>query len=135
MNQAEITKLMEESSQDAVQYIKSEYDVELDFSLESISLIDKAILWSMAKLKDEQDKEKFIFVVCNMFGAYIGETFKKHIGGEWLYDETDPEAPSVYLAFSGKTYAFAGICYEKLINDVNTSVKKYFDLAISNVTQ
>ncbi len=135
MNQVEITKLMEESSIDAVNYIREEYDLELDFSLESINQIDKVLLWSVAKLKDQAKKDEFIFVICNMLGAYVGETFRKHIGGEWLYDETDPQAPTVLLSFSSHTFAFPGICYQKLVNDINTSVKKYFELAISNVTQ
>ncbi|WP_016955680.1 hypothetical protein [Catenovulum agarivorans] len=136
MNQAEITKLMQESAQDAVSYINEEYGVQLDYSIESIAQIDKAILWSIAKLKDETDrKQDFIFVICNMLGAYMGETFRKHIGGEWLYDDSDPNAPTVMLAFSGHTFAFPGICYQKLVVDVNTNVRRYFELAISNVTQ
>ncbi|MCU4674606.1 hypothetical protein N7931_03075 [Catenovulum sp. 2E275] len=135
MNQIEITKLMEESSVDAVNYVREEYDIHLDFSLESISQIDRVLLWSVAKLKDQAKKDEFIFVICNMLGSYVGETFRKHIGGEWIYDETDPQAPTVLLSFSSHTFAFPGICYQKLINDINTSVKKYFELAISNVTQ
>ena len=135
MNQVEITQLMEESSVDAVNYINEEYGIQLDFSLESISQIDRVLLWSVAKLKDQAKKEDFIFVICNMLGAYVGETFRKHIGGEWLYDETDPNAPTVLLSFSSHTFAFPGICYQKLVNDINTSVRKYFELAISNVTQ
>ncbi|MER2494422.1 hypothetical protein [Catenovulum sediminis] len=136
MNQAEITLLMEESATDAVNYIRDEYAVTLDYSIESIAQIDKIILWSIAKLKDEKErKQDFIFVICNMLGAYMGETFRKHIGGEWLYDDSDPNAPTVMLSFSSHTFAFPGICYQKLVNDVNTNVKKYFDIAISNVTQ
>lgn len=136
MNQAEITKLMQESAKDAVGYIDEEYGVQLDYSIQSIAQIDKAILWSIAKLKDETErKQDFIFVICNMLGAYMGETFRKHIGGEWLYDDSDPNAPTVMLAFSGHTFAFPGVCYQKLVVDVNTSVRRYFEMAISNVTQ
>ncbi|WAJ71459.1 hypothetical protein [Catenovulum adriaticum] len=135
MNQVEITKLMEESSIDAVNYVKEEYDIELNFSMDSVAQIDKVLLWSVAKLKDQPKKDDFIFVICNMLGSYIGETFRKHIGGEWLYDETDPNAPTVLLSFSSHTFAFPGICYQKLVNDINTSVNKYFELAIRNVTQ
>ncbi|WP_017445960.1 hypothetical protein [Gayadomonas joobiniege] len=136
MTQEEISQLMEESAQDAVRYAKQEYQLTLDFSIDSIADVDKMLLWSLAKLNEEKDrKQDFIFVICNMLGAYLGETYRKHIGGEWLYDDSDSNAPAVLLAFSGRTFAFPGICYQKLQVDVNTSVRKYFELAVANVTQ
>lgn len=136
MNQQEISQLMEESAQDAVNYAQQEYDLILDYGIDSIADIDKILLWSLARLNEEAErKEDFIFVICNMLGAYMGETYRKHIGGEWLYDTSDPSAPSVMLEFSGHTFAFPGVCYQKLQVNVNTSVRKYFELAVSNVTQ
>ena len=57
------------------------------------------------------------------------------VGGHWHYDVSDPDAPYVVLEYAGKAYAFAGICYQRLVNDSQISVKSYFDQAISNNAQ
>lgn len=54
------------------------------------------------------------------------------MGGNWAYDESDPSAPSIVMNYAGNTYAFAGICYQRLVNDSKISVKSYFDQALAN---
>jgi hypothetical protein len=47
----------------------------------------------------------------------------------------DEEAPSIMLMYQDKTFAFAGICYERLVNDNTVSVESYFTEAIGGATQ
>ncbi len=135
MKQEELNQLMSDSMQDAIDFANEEFSIELDKSLASVKKLDGIILDCIPFLTDDDKRDQHIFTICNMLGAYMGEVFKLHIGGEWSYDSDDNDAPTTFLSFSGKTYAFAGICYQRLVNDQTVSVAKYFELAQKNVTQ
>ena len=134
MNQAELDTLMKDTANDAVQNLDEQLQAKLDYSIDSISLIDTAIHHYLDTYKAEALEDKVVFTLCHMYGAYVGETFKKHVGGQWHYDDSEPEAPTTLLHYEDKSFAFAGICYERLVKDQSVSVKKYFDLALSFAT-
>ncbi|NTS78114.1 hypothetical protein HR060_14750 [Catenovulum sp. SM1970] len=134
-NTEELQTLMAASKQDAISFATEQFDIELDGSMDSVTSVDDVLLQCAALLKSQQEQDKFIFTVCNIFGAYVGEVFKETIGGTWVYDTTNPEAPTVMLSYADKTYAFAGMCYQRLVNDANQSVRKYLELAIANHVQ
>ena len=135
MQQAELDELMNQSALDAIATSREEFSIELDFSPESVAHVDDILLGFIDKYHDKVLEDKAVFTLCNIYGAYIGEVYKKVIGGEWRYDESDPQAPYVVLSYGNNTYAFAGICYERLVNDSQVSVRAYFDQAMSNQTQ
>lgn len=135
MKQQELDELMQASAGDAVATSQEEFSLDLNFSAESVALVDDVLLSFVGKYHDEALADEAVFTLCNIFGAYIGEVFKKIVGGEWRYDESDPKAPYVVLAYGSHTYAFAGICYERLVNDSQVSVKAYFDQAVENSRQ
>lgn len=132
MNNLELQQLMTDSANNAVLTSQEEFDITLDFSLESIEKVDTIIVGFLDRFKAQALEDKAIFTICNIYGAYVGETFKKLAGGEWLLDQSNPDAPSIYIAINEHTYAFAGICYERLVNDSTISVQEYFDKAISS---
>ena len=78
---------------------------------------------ALVRYKDQALEESAVFTICNIYGAYIGEIFRNKVGGNWAYDDSDPSAPYVVLNYAGNTYAFAGICYQRLVNDSKISVK------------
>ena len=66
-------------------------------------------------------------------GAYTGETMRRFVdNSQWIYDQSNPNAPYVLLGVGENTYAFAGICYERLVNNSETSVQEYFTKALAN---
>lgn len=135
MQQSELNELMEASANDAVVTAREEFSLELDFSPESIALVDDILLGFVDKYHDKALEDQAVFTLCNVYGAYVGETFKSLIGGEWRYDNSNPDAPYVVMSVGSNTYAFAGICYERLVNDSQISVKSYFDQACGNHVQ
>lgn len=135
MTREELTQLMHDSAQNAVKTTKEEFSIDLDGSAESVALVDDVILAWLEKYNDQALEDNAVFTICNIYGAYIGEIFRELIGGHWHYDESDPEAPYVVLEYAGKTYAFAGICYQRLVNDSQLSVNNYFTQAIANSSQ
>lgn len=135
MQQHELEQLMADSAKDAVSTSRDMFEVNLDYSAESIELVDSLLLAFIDKYKDQALEDNAVFTLCNIYGAYIGEVMRSLIGGKWRYDETNKSAPFVVLDVGEYSYAFAGICYERLVNDSQVSVKAYFDQALSNNTQ
>jgi hypothetical protein len=135
MEQQALNQLMRESADDAVKTSREQFAIELDFSAESISLVDAIILKFLDTFNDQALEDKAVFTICNIYGAYIGEVFRKLAGGQWQYNLQDEEAPAIMLMYQDKTFAFAGICYERLVNDSNVSVQRYFSQALDAVTQ
>ena len=135
MEQQALNQLMRESAEDAIRTSREEFDIALDFSPDSIALVDTVILKFLDTYNEQALEDKAVFTLCNIYGAYIGETFRKLAGGQWQYNLQHEEAPSIMLMYQEKTFAFAGICYERLVNDSNVSVKRYFDEALNGATQ
>ncbi len=135
MEQQELEKLMADCASDAVVTARDEFELELDFSANSIATVDDILLGFVDKYHDKALEDDAVFTLCNVFGAYVGETFKRHVGGTWRYDQSTPSAPYVLLVLGERSYAFAGICYERLVNDSQISVQSYFDQALSHHVQ
>lgn len=135
MNREELAQLMADSAQNAIETTKNEFQLDLDGTPESIALVDDVILSWIDKYKDQALEDNAVFTICNIYGAYVGEIFRHLVGGSWHYDETDPDAPYVVLEYAGKSYAFAGICYQRLVNDSQISINNYFEQALSNNVQ
>ncbi|WJG10956.1 hypothetical protein [Aliiglaciecola sp. LCG003] len=135
MTQEELDQLMADSAQNAIETTKTEFNIDLDGSVESIALVDSVILAWIDKYKDQALEDNAVFTICNIYGAYIGEIYKQLVGGHWRYDESDQDAPYIVVEYAGKSYAFAGICYQRLVNDSQISVNNYFEQAVGNSIQ
>lgn len=131
MNATELEQLMHDSAADAVAVAKEEFNITLDYTQQSIAKIDEILASFLNKYRDQVLEDSAVFTLSNVFGAYVGEVFRKTYGGEWHYDNSEPEAPYVLLEIGNRSYAFAGICYERLVNDSKVGVKDYFDHAAS----
>ncbi|AWL12201.1 hypothetical protein HMF8227_01728 [Saliniradius amylolyticus] len=134
MTREELESLMVDSAHNAVTTTREEFGIELDFSQDSINQVDEVLLRWLERYKSEALEEQAVFTLCNIYGAYVGEVFRKHIGGHWVYDDTNPDAPTIMLEYAGKTYAFAATCYQRLVNDNQISVQKYYELAVNKAT-
>ena len=132
MSPEELNTLMQDCAKDAVVAAQQEFDIVLNNTPESVALVDDILLSFIDKYHDQALEDQAVFTICNIFGAYVGEIVKTQLDGEWVYDQTDPNAPTVFLKVGDNTYAFAGICYERLVNDSQISVNAYYQQALSN---
>ena len=133
MTPKELEELMSDCAENAVKTAKDEFAVTLDFSKQSIAYVDDLLLSFIDKYHDQVLEDEAVFTICNIFGAYTGETMRRFVGSsKWIYDQSNPNAPYVLLGVGENTYAFAGICYERLVNNSETSVREYFTKALAN---
>ena len=59
-----------------------ENNLKLDYSIESLDELENWILSNYSEIKDLINDTKTL----DYLAVYIGETFRKHIGGEWFID-------------------------------------------------
>lgn len=135
MKQQELNQLMQESATDAVQSAQEMFGITLNYDAASIALVDEVLIRVVQTYNDKALEDSAVFTLCNIYGAYLGEVFKILAGGQWRYDQSEPDAPFVVLDVGDRSYAFAGICYERLVNDTTISVRAYFDLALEHQKQ
>jgi hypothetical protein len=135
MQANELSQLMQESAASAVTITREEFEIELDGSLESLSNLDKVIMLWLEKYKSQALEDKAVFTLCNTYGAYVGEIFISLVGGNWRYDNSDPDSPYIAVDYLGKSYVFPSIIYQRLVNDDSVSIRAYFEQAVSNNSQ
>src|SRR5437868_6999233 len=70
-------------SLDAVDAAAGNFGVTLDWSEESIQLVEQVL----GRLHDDLDRARppadAIWTFAKMFGSYVGEVLRRHHGGEW----------------------------------------------------
>lgn len=130
MTPKELNDLMQQSAQDAIKIANEEFKIELDFSADSASKVDQIIDLYLQTYQQQVFEDKAVFTICNVYGAYLGESFLKLCGGNWYYDDSNQDAPAIYLMLGEKSYAFAGICYERLMQRSSISIAEYFNQAL-----
>ncbi|MCF2946768.1 hypothetical protein L0668_01505 [Paraglaciecola aquimarina] len=135
MTSSELAELMADCAENAITTTSQEFQLELDGSEQSIELVDDVILSWLGKYKSQALESDAVFTICNIYGAYVGEIFRKKVGGEWNYDQSNPDAPYVVLNYASNSYAFAGVVYQRLVNDSQVSIKNYYEQALSNNLQ
>jgi len=90
-----VNDMMEAYSLDAIDFAKSNFKVELDYTGNSIAKIEGMAekLYSdiptnfIQKIFNKKPNEEEIDQICKMLGGYIGETIRKMKGGEWSFNQ------------------------------------------------
>ncbi len=135
MNHTELTELMRQSAQDAAAYAKDEHQLVLDFTLESLPLVDVLLSTVAHQQQKQRMSDAHMFALCNIFGAYLGQVFVSVVGGEWVHQTADESAPYVSLNYNNKEFPLASLVYHKVTKNPDLSVNDYVRQAISNAMQ
>lgn len=130
-----ISQLMQDAAQDAVAYAGEEFQLTLDNSLASLTLIDQILSELHQRELQQAHSAELLFTLCNMLGAYIGEVFIAHAGGQWQYNQVDEKAPFIYVQHNDKEFPFASVCYAKITQDNSVRLANYVQLAMVNAMQ
>jgi hypothetical protein len=120
---------MADSSEDAVDYINVNFNKSISLSSKYLSDVDEILLVLAHRHKESPFDNKDLFTLSTIFGAYFGEVYKSLIGGTWIMDNSNPDAPFIALNYGGRQFPFPSVCFEKMTQDKNISLLKYFELA------
>lgn len=133
--QPELEQLMQQCAADAVQFAAEEYQLELDFSVESLALVDTILTRLSEVQRLQRFSDEHMFTLCNIFGAYLGQIFISVVGGEWIHQQGDEYAPYVSLNYNNREFPLASLCFHKITKEPHLSVREYINQAMSNVMQ
>jgi hypothetical protein len=79
---------MDDALQEFISSLSEDCSIDLDFSKQSLDQLEK---WLLDQFPDtEAILEKKNSVIADGAARYIGETFRKHIGGHWDIELEDP---------------------------------------------
>ncbi len=79
MSPDELNKLMADCAKDAVVTAADEFEIVLDHSPASVKIVDDILLSFVDKYHDLALEDEAVFTICNIFGAYVGESFKSTV--------------------------------------------------------
>lgn len=127
-------EMMVHFAKQATQWVKKDRGVDLDFSFESIHVIEEE-LERISKEVDKTNPQRGTFGLACVYGAYVGEVLRRKEGGTWSADHAVGGPKSYPLAFSSDNVIFpVGWCWKRLTGgeDENVYVKAQMWAQVKN---
>jgi hypothetical protein len=87
MDSAMIQEMMEAYAQDAVDLASRNFSKHLDFSPESVQMIEEMADRLFKARAQAEPPEEQVLIFAKMLGGYIGEVYRNIKGGVWRYHE------------------------------------------------
>ncbi|WP_294304164.1 hypothetical protein [uncultured Chryseobacterium sp.] len=105
-----------------------ENNLVLDYSLKSLNDLEQWIL------KTYQDEDELIedHETLDLLAIYIGETFRKHIGGKWFMD-TENKKNAFYMMPVLTSPEFKGVKYKSPVTYATASIDRQEGNYISTI--
>jgi hypothetical protein len=99
---------------DATKWVKKDRGIDLDYSLDSIKIIDEELL-RVSKEIDKANPQRGTFGLCLGYGSYVGEVLRRRNGGSWGVDHSNAGPPSYPLTAGSNTVMFpVDWCWQRL---------------------
>ena len=107
---------------EAAKWVKADRDIELDYSVESIKVVEEE-LSRIAKEINRENPQQGTFGTAMGYGAYVGETFRRRDGGSWTTDHPTGGERSFPLTLKSNTVIFpVAWCWKRLVNGEEDNV-------------
>lgn len=117
-----LERIFKEASLRAVIFSKNKLGIRLDFSEDSLSLLDD-ILEAFHKANENNDFDNDKLIDLSMvFGGYLGEVISKNIGGIW--EENDNK--TIFLEVNNQKVLPLNIIYKRINIGERASVKRWY---------
>lgn len=106
-----------------VKFIRHKFGREADYSEAFIPEVENILQLLHLSMASERPSDDDIGFFCNMFGSYLGETYRRHRGGEW--GTSDGNTPTLCFGSGYKSYPWARV-YKRLINGEEDNVHVWY---------
>lgn len=115
-------EMMAHFAGEAAKWVKKDRDINLDYSLESVRVVEQE-LGRISKDVDSANPKPGTFGIAMGYGAYIGEVFRRRDGGSWAVDHPAGGARSYPLTTKSNAVIFPiGWCWKRLISGEEDNV-------------
>jgi len=129
---SETAELMAEYAQDAVNTARDKFKIDLDYTLESVDLLDVILESQFAAtptgwqlLYRRRPSKRKLRMLSKMWGGYLGEVLRRQWGGEWLSPKDGPFKGGLTLLVQGTMLSPVAHAHKQLVNGSEASVAAY----------
>ncbi|MBI1358225.1 MAG: hypothetical protein GC160_28150 [Acidobacteria bacterium] len=119
-------------AEEAVATARSRFDVELDYSLESVKALDRLmdrqhrqIPQGLSRLIRKGPTDETLRIYSQLWGAYLGEVIRRLWGGEWSRPDDGIFAGLYVLTVRDNQLAPAAKAHKRLTNGAEDNVWSY----------
>lgn len=128
--QPEIEELAKAYSLDAVDFAAQNFEIRLDFSEDSIRLVEQILGNLHDTMPQANPDEKRIWDFAKCFGSYVGEVYRKKHGGRWgTITHGGQEYPGIQGP--GETYFWPWArAYKRIVEGPEENVWHYYQVLI-----
>ena len=132
MNPSETAALMAEYAQDAVNTARDKFQIDLDYSMESIDSLDLILQsqfdatptgWQL--LYRFRPSKRKLRTLSKMWGGYLGEVLRREWGGQWVEPGDGPFKGGITLLVQGTMLSPIAHAHKQLVNGSDSSVAAY----------
>ncbi|MGL4570664.1 MAG: hypothetical protein ACRCVJ_06345 [Clostridium sp.] len=117
-----LERIFKEASLRAVIFSKKNLGINLDFTEESLSIVDEILeIFHKANEAKEVDDDRLLDLSMT-FGGYLGEVISKNIGGDW--EENDGKM--IFLKVNEQKVLPLNIVYKRINFGERASVKGWY---------
>ena len=118
-----LERIFKEASLRAVIFSKKNLGINLDFTEESLGIVDEILeVFHKANEAEEVDDDRLLDLSMT-FGGYLGEVISKNIGGDW--DENDGKM--IFLKVNEKNVFPLNIIYKRINIGERASVERWYN--------
>jgi hypothetical protein len=129
---SEAASLMAEYAQDAIDTARDKFQLDLDYSLESIDLLDvilesqfTAMPTGWQLLYRRRPSKRKLRTLSKMWGGYLGEVLRRQWGGQWLAPAEGPFKGGLVLSVQATILSPIARAHKQLVNGSEASVAAY----------
>jgi hypothetical protein len=134
--EATIADVMQAYAQDAVDFAKEQFQVNLDFSENSLEQVEKILgtlhdtlpKGVLGKLFRRGPSHEQIWEMAKGWGGYIGEVIRQRWGGEWMTETAVHPGTVITLRVSGSDIFPPAKVYKRLTNGAEDNIWHYYQV-------
>lgn len=124
---------MAEVAAHAVRMAADEFEADLDYSPESIQMVDQLLAEFAEEFPsgddlpagEQPEMEEAIATVSSLFGAYVGEVMRRKLGGSWRLEESS-EGALVSLHVDGQLLSPPIDVFHRVTGEERSSLWEFY---------
>jgi hypothetical protein len=129
---SEAAGLMAEYAQDAVDMARDKFEIDLEYSLESVESLNiilqaqfDAMPTGWQLLYRRRPSKRKLRTQAKTWGGYLGEVIRRQWGGQWLEPSDGPFKGGLTLLVQGTMLSPIARAHKQLVNGAEASVSAY----------
>jgi hypothetical protein len=143
MSEPTIASMMNEFAHNAVGFAQDQYQINLDYSDESIQAVEKILdilhqelpRNESGEISEEASVQDTVDAICNMFGGYVGEVIRRQYGGEWKVETIMSDQPMVCLQVGGNYISPPAKVYKRLATGSGDDLWFYYQVVRQKIEE